>query len=238
MTRGYLSLRIDETNRAHHLYVNRGGRADGCWWVAYTLHFGGRKRRIRRSLGTKCLEAAIRLRDALFASIERDGEEVPERGQKVSPEWEMKMMGTGEAAERLAAAVTRHDSHAKGPTEMAGQKNGFDWANFGRFRHTWIFEADRLMRDCAEWTAAAVSQDDKSRRLRRRAAKLYERAADFYRRGSLGLVASVAWQKAADCYAALDMHEDAARCKKKADSIPVYWSDDQSTQVENRGGHP
>ncbi|MFM7292982.1 MAG: hypothetical protein ACKOWG_19670 [Planctomycetia bacterium] len=121
---------------------------------------------------------------------------------------------------------------------MAGKRNGFDWANFGRFRHTWIFEADRLMRDCAEWTAAAVSQDDKSRRLRRRAAKLYERAADFYRRGSLGLVASVAWQKAADCYAALDMHEDAARCKKKADSIPVYWSDDQSTQVENRGGHP
>lgn len=53
MTRGYLSLRIDETNPAHHLYVNRGGRADGCWWVVYTLHFSGRKRRVRRSLGTK-----------------------------------------------------------------------------------------------------------------------------------------------------------------------------------------
>lgn len=79
MTRGYLSLRVDETNRAHHLYVNRGGRADGCWWVAYTLHFGGRKRRIRRSLGTKSLDEAISLRDELFTRIERDGEPVPER---------------------------------------------------------------------------------------------------------------------------------------------------------------
>lgn len=82
MPRGYLSLRTDDTNPTHHLYVNRGGRADGCWWVAYTLHFGGRKRRVRRSLGTKCVTEAIQRRDALFASIERDGEEVPEREGK------------------------------------------------------------------------------------------------------------------------------------------------------------
>ena len=53
MTRGYLSLRFNEANPSHHLYVNTGGRADGNYWVAYTPHFGGRKRRIRRSLGTK-----------------------------------------------------------------------------------------------------------------------------------------------------------------------------------------
>jgi len=79
MTRGYLSLRFNEANAVHHLYVNTGGRADGNYWVAYTLHFGGRKRRVKRSLGTKCLSEAIRLRDDLFARIERDGEEVPER---------------------------------------------------------------------------------------------------------------------------------------------------------------
>ena len=62
MTRGYLSLRFNEANPSHHLYVNTGGRADGNYWVAYTPHFGGRKRRIRRSLGTKCLADAIRLR--------------------------------------------------------------------------------------------------------------------------------------------------------------------------------
>jgi len=79
MTRGYLSLRFNEANPSHHLYVNTGGRTDGNYWVAYTLHFGGRKRRIRRSLGTKCLAEAIRLRDELFARIERDGEVVPDR---------------------------------------------------------------------------------------------------------------------------------------------------------------
>jgi hypothetical protein len=79
MTRGYLSLRFNQANPSHHLYVNAGGRADGNYWVAYTLHFGGRKRRVKRTLGTKSLVEAIRLRDELFARIERDGEEVRDR---------------------------------------------------------------------------------------------------------------------------------------------------------------
>lgn len=82
MSLGYPSLRIDDKNPAHHLYVNRGGRADGCWWVAYTLHFGGRKRRVRRSLHTKSLEEAIQRRDELFARIQVEGEVVPERRRK------------------------------------------------------------------------------------------------------------------------------------------------------------
>jgi hypothetical protein len=94
MTRGYLSLRLKEANPSHHLYVNTGGRTDGNYWVAYTLHFGGRKRRIRRSLGTKCLAEAIRLRDELFARIERDGEEVPERKPKSLEEDEMRPLVT------------------------------------------------------------------------------------------------------------------------------------------------
>jgi hypothetical protein len=74
---GRLSLRINPKNRKHHLWCNNGS-----WWVAYVLHFSGRKRRIRRSLGTSCVEEAIRRRDELFARIERDGEEVPERKPK------------------------------------------------------------------------------------------------------------------------------------------------------------
>lgn len=89
MTRGYPSLRIDETNPAHHLSINRGGRADGCWWITYTLHFGGRKRRVRRSLRTKCLAEAIRRRDEFFDRISRDGEEVPERRREADAEGEM-----------------------------------------------------------------------------------------------------------------------------------------------------
>lgn len=78
---------------------------DGCWWIAYTLHFGGRKRRVRRSLKTKSLEEAIRLRDVLLARIRAEGEEVPERrrpGLK-APE------GEGEMRTRPTAAMTvRH----------------------------------------------------------------------------------------------------------------------------------
>ena len=89
MPRGFLSLRITNSSPSHHLYVNAGGRAAGNYWVAYTLHFGGRKRRIRRSLGTKCLAEAIRLRDELFTRIEQDGEDVPERKPKSPEEGEM-----------------------------------------------------------------------------------------------------------------------------------------------------
>jgi hypothetical protein len=74
MRLGRLSVRIKPENRTHHIWCNNGS-----WWVAYVLHFSGRKRRIRRSLGTSCVEEAIRRRDELLTRIERDGEEVPER---------------------------------------------------------------------------------------------------------------------------------------------------------------
>ncbi|MFM7292980.1 MAG: hypothetical protein ACKO6B_17355 [Planctomycetia bacterium] len=77
MPLGRLSVRIKPGNRTHHIWCNNGS-----WWVAYVLHFSGRKRRIRRSLGTSCVEEAIRRRDELFARIEREGEEVPERRSK------------------------------------------------------------------------------------------------------------------------------------------------------------
>ena len=74
MTLGYPSIRIDGTNLLHHLWSN-----NGTWWVHYTLHFAGRKRRIRRSLGTRHVDEAIRRRDELLARLARDGEPVPER---------------------------------------------------------------------------------------------------------------------------------------------------------------
>lgn len=75
MTRGHLSSRSGTPGDRHHLWNN-----NGTWWVHYTLHFGHRKRRIRRSLKTRSLEEAIRRRDELFASIARDGEWVEDRG--------------------------------------------------------------------------------------------------------------------------------------------------------------
>jgi len=74
MPRGFLSARIDDRNRRHHLWCN-----NGTWWTHYTLHFDHRKRRIRRSLRTSTAEEAIRRRDARFAETNREGEEMPER---------------------------------------------------------------------------------------------------------------------------------------------------------------
>lgn len=74
MARGFLSARIDDANRLHHLWNN-----NGTWWVHYTLHWDYRKRRIRRSLKTGEATEAIARRDALFARIAVEGEEIPER---------------------------------------------------------------------------------------------------------------------------------------------------------------
>jgi len=67
---GRLSIRINPRRRNHHLWINNGGR----YWVDYTLNWDGRTRRIRRSLRTRNLEEAIRLRDELFAHIREHGE--------------------------------------------------------------------------------------------------------------------------------------------------------------------
>ena len=74
MPRGHLSVRVDAPNRHHHLWNN-----NGVWWVRYTLHFDCRTRRVRRSLKTGSLDEAIRRRDDLFARLQAEGEDVPER---------------------------------------------------------------------------------------------------------------------------------------------------------------
>jgi hypothetical protein len=72
---GFPSIRVDQRNEKHHLWCN-----NGTWWVHYTVHFDHRKRRVRRSLGTRSLPEAILRRDALLLRIASDGDLVPERG--------------------------------------------------------------------------------------------------------------------------------------------------------------
>jgi hypothetical protein len=56
------SLRIAEDNPLHHLWNN-----NGTWWVHYTEHLPDfTKRRVRRSLGTRDQQEAVRRRDALL----------------------------------------------------------------------------------------------------------------------------------------------------------------------------
>jgi hypothetical protein len=62
-----LSLRVRRDNPFHHLWEN-----NGTWWVHFTEHLPDfTKRRVRRSLGTKDPEEAIRRRDALFTAAAR-----------------------------------------------------------------------------------------------------------------------------------------------------------------------
>jgi hypothetical protein len=74
VTLGFPSLRVDHSNPRHHLWCN-----NGTWWVHYTLHFDGRKRRIRRSLGTAVVAVAMQRRDELLARLAHEGEPVPKR---------------------------------------------------------------------------------------------------------------------------------------------------------------
>jgi len=69
MPLGRLSSRTNTTCRRHHLWPN-----NGVWWTYYVLHFGHRKRRIRRSLKTRSLEEATVRRDALFSDLRAHGE--------------------------------------------------------------------------------------------------------------------------------------------------------------------
>lgn len=80
MSLGVPSLRIDETNARHHIWLN-----NGTWWVHYTLHFGHRKRRVRRSLGTGELAEAVRRRDDLLGRIAIEGEIVADRSHPPTP---------------------------------------------------------------------------------------------------------------------------------------------------------
>ncbi len=74
MPRGYPSVRSDDSNPLHHLWCNNGS-----WWLHFTMHFGFRRRRIRRSLGTSDVRIAVARRDELLARLASEGEDVPER---------------------------------------------------------------------------------------------------------------------------------------------------------------
>ena len=74
MPLGRISSRTNPTRRQHHLWLN-----NGVWWTYYVLHFGHKKRRMRRSLKTRSLEEAIVRRDVLFADLQAHGEWVDEQ---------------------------------------------------------------------------------------------------------------------------------------------------------------
>lgn len=60
-----LAVRIDPANPNHHLWNNHG-----TWWIHYTIYPNPwSAHRVRRSLGTRCLEEARTRRDLHFAAL-------------------------------------------------------------------------------------------------------------------------------------------------------------------------
>jgi hypothetical protein len=56
--------KLIEKNPDHNLWLN-----NGVWWVHFTMHLPDyTARRVRRSLKTRCVEEARRLRDELFST--------------------------------------------------------------------------------------------------------------------------------------------------------------------------
>lgn len=63
----HLSIRVVADNPTHHLWDN-----NGTWFVHYTVHPDRlTAERVRRSLGTKSLQTALRRRDALLGTVTR-----------------------------------------------------------------------------------------------------------------------------------------------------------------------
>jgi hypothetical protein len=61
-----LSIRTNPANPNHHLWNNHG-----TWFVHYVIHpTPPTKERVRRSLGTKDVEEARRLRDQILHDVE------------------------------------------------------------------------------------------------------------------------------------------------------------------------
>jgi hypothetical protein len=136
MPRGYLSVRIDPNNRAHHLYRNNGH-----YWVHDTLHFDFRKRRIRRSLNTRCLEVAIQRRDELLARLTAEGEEIEARPMRLVPPRFCRVMKAEVGLRAADAQLARGD--------VAGAAKLYE-LTAGRFRSA---DLGLLAKQC--WIAAA-----------------------------------------------------------------------------------
>lgn len=95
--------------------------------------------------------------------------------------------------------------------------------NFGKFRHTWIHEADRICEDCRELTSQPPLLNSQSTRYWQRAAKLYHRAAEFYRKAGLGRLAYISYMASHNCYLSLGLRDDAERLLRLAESVPVHY---------------
>ena len=92
-------------------------------------------------------------------------------------------------------------------------------------RQAFIITADNTFTECERLTSTPIDTSDQAKRHWRRAAKLYGVAAEYYRRGGLGLRAIAAWRGASNCFEALGMSKEQEACRLKSVSIPIYYGE-------------
>lgn len=106
-------------------------------------------------------------------------------------------------------------------------KNDFSWP-FSKRRQTWIAEGDRLMDRAADAIEDIECRDNKDREVRdrKKAAAMYEHAAEYYRRAGLGLAAKNCLMNASIEWELAGSTDAADRCEIAGDHIDPYWGGD------------
>lgn len=106
--------------------------------------------------------------------------------------------------------------------------NPFAWP-FAKHRQVWIEKADKFLTvadDAQQEAAAAYSSSPLGFRKYRKAARYYERSAEYYRKAGLGVMSQASWQDAATCWACVGEHDECMRCEENADQIDTYWDEE------------
>jgi hypothetical protein len=111
---------------------------------------------------------------------------------------------------------------------MSNQRkmNEFRWP-FAKHRITWVAEADRISDEAASFYAEGeFAPAPGGIRKMKRAASLYEHAAEFYRKAGLGLAAYNSYECAAEVWSELGDAECAVHCEELMEKIELFWEDE------------
>lgn len=109
------------------------------------------------------------------------------------------------------------------------KKSPFAWP-FAKHRQMWIDKADRACAEAAEFleglSPALAEPASKTWRSYRRAARLFENAADYYLRAGMNAMAKHAYGRAAECWSAVGDEDRERSCKIRSSAIHTYYQED------------
>jgi hypothetical protein len=112
---------------------------------------------------------------------------------------------------------------------MSNQRkmNEFRWP-FAKHRISWIAEADRIMDEADDFYEEGefATRPGGIKKLKR-AAALYEHAAEFYRKAGLGLASYHSYESAAVVWSELGDAESAVHCEELMEKIELFWEDEE-----------